>query len=141
MIRLVQQRAEWDCGVAALQTIAPHLHPAAIYSAVSVIDPKWDGQFGLNNGDMVRLAATFGLALRPTRKYDRDLAGGILRVRGPRLHDHGHFVVLYRGLIADVGDRTIRPWRKYLEAHGARTCTLLAADHLYAEDTTTRRVA
>jgi hypothetical protein len=126
-MRVVRQRADWDCAVAALATLTGVAY-ATIAAVVEQVAPR---HHGLYNREVVEVAAGLQLPLSPTRSFDRDRSSGILRVHWPhrsargKASPGGHFVVLDRGLIHDPHDGTRTPWRDYASRHSARLCTLL----------------
>lgn len=128
----VRQRADWDCAVAALNTIAPGLLYESIVGAVARLDPDSHGRRGLYNREVVALAAGFGIALAPTRRRaPLEAATGILRVawhrrsRRAKANPGGHFCAVASGRVFDPADGTVTPWRTYAARHGARLGTLL----------------
>ena len=124
----VRQRADGDCGIAALAMIAEVEYEDA-YVAVVAVDPKRRGKSGLHNHELARAAQRLGLTLTGTRRYDLDDDDGILRVRwnGPRgkRNPGGHFVAVREGLILCPGSSTPVRWREYLEQNNGRACSLL----------------
>jgi hypothetical protein len=129
---LVRQRSEWDCGVASLNSIAPHLRYEDIVRAVHRVDPRWRGRLGLYNREVIALAARFNVWLTPTRQRDQlDTATGVLRIywnrrdRRAKANPGGHCVAVHGGRILDPDTGDDLPWRTYQARHGARFGTLL----------------
>jgi hypothetical protein len=128
MTSLIQQRADGDCGIAALAMVAEVAYEDA-YVAVSLVPGertrRLRGKCGLTNQDLVRAAAPLGLALTPTRRYDLDVDEGVLRVRGAHFGRFGHFVAVKNGLVLCPTSKEVLPWQDYLERYKGRPCTLL----------------
>jgi len=117
MVRVVQQRAAGDCGVAALSTL---LSARAIdYETVAATAPR-GGQTGLRTRELVATARRLGFTLTPVRAYDLDVDCGVLRVHSHDHHRDGHMVAVRYGLIWDPHDGTAMPWREYAMRYGAR---------------------
>lgn len=117
MVRLVPQRAAWDCGVAALATLLSS--SACDYETVAAKAPR-GGQRGMRTRELVATARRLGRTLTAVRAYDLDVDAGVLRVRSHRYHREGHMVALRYGLIWDPHDGTARPWREYAATTRAR---------------------
>lgn len=125
-MKLVQQRGEGDCGVAALAMLAEQSYEDA-YLAVTEIDPR-RGKSGLYVREIIAAARRLGLQLRPTRQYDLDDDDGILKIksrRSPRNPYDGHYVIVRHGLIICPTYLEILPWRDYLERCASKAATLL----------------
>lgn len=127
MVPLIRQRAIGDCGIVAL-SVALALPYDVIVEAVASVDPKWRGQKGLHNHEVIAAAAAFGVTLTPLTSYDLDSAVGVLRVRWNRSKDRsgGHFVALRRQTIFCPGTAREFAPQAYIEKFDARLCTLLA---------------
>ncbi len=131
MVPMVKQRADGDCGLAALS-----MYAALVYEDLYVIAAKLDrknrGKVGLYNREVIAIAAAAGIGLRPTRRYDLDDEEGILRLRWTcaraTLNPEGHMVAVRYGLIFDPADGCAYPWRDYSERYRPRFCTLLRGD-------------
>jgi hypothetical protein len=126
-VRVVKQRHDWDCGAAALASLSG-LPYRQIIAMTDVIDYKHQG---LYNRELVDVARQIGLHLVPTRSFDLQSDGGILRLRWKersargKASPEGHFTVLCDGMIGDPHDGSVTPWREYVLRHGARFGTLL----------------
>jgi ABC-type bacteriocin/lantibiotic exporter with double-glycine peptidase domain len=124
----VRQRADRDCGVAALATIAEIPYEDA-YFAVGTVDPHCRGKSGLHNRELVAAAAQLGITLQPTRRYDLDDEDGILRIRWNgrkgRKNRGGHFVAIRDGIVLCPADGFPMRWAEYLERNQGRPCSLL----------------
>lgn len=124
---MVRQRADGDCGVAALAILAEVPYEDA-YVAVARVDPEKRGKSGLFNRQVVAAARELGLTLSPTRAFDLDDDEGILRVRFEKPKpgtEAGHYVAVKASLICCPSDGNPVAWREYLERFQARACTLL----------------
>lgn len=123
-MRIVAQRAEGDCGVAALSTLLGAAYED-VYVAVARINRR-RGKRGLCNKDLIQAAAHLGVTLKPKRKADLDEDAGILNVlwNGKYLY-RGHFVVLYNGMIVDPAGPQVLPYEEWFRFNPARPATLL----------------
>jgi hypothetical protein len=130
---LVRQRTDFDCAVAALNTIAPHLRYRTILRVVHQIDKAAKGKLGLYLREVVALAARLDIDLTPRTATPRklDQATGVLRLswaphtRRAKAFPGGHFVALHEGRILDPGLGDELPWREYVEKRNAQVGTLL----------------
>ena len=131
MASVTKQRGDSDCAIAALATLAPALSYDALAHAGARVEPTWRGQRGFLNREVVALAASVGIVLQPSRRYNLDREAGVLslywqkRSRRAKASPHGHFVCVRGGLILDPSDGTVTPWRDYVARHGVTLCTLL----------------
>lgn len=130
MTSLIRQRADGDCGIAALASLACMAYED-VYHVVAKVDRYAQGKLGLNNKDIIIAARLLGLTLEPTRSYDPDVDSGVLRVRWSgtrgRKNRGGHFVALKNGLIFCPTDAIAYDVTDYLAMYGGRACTLLRA--------------
>lgn len=124
-MRVISQRAEGDCGIAALAMLTGVAYEDA-YVAVARIDRVARGKSGLCLKDLVQAAARLGVSLRHRRMVDLDDDEGILNViwNDKRAY-RGHYVVLYRGVIVDPGGPEILPHDEWLARNNGRPATLL----------------
>lgn len=127
MVPIIRQRADGDCGVAALAMFAAIAYED-VYAVMTRIDRR-GGKSSLNNADIVKAAKLLGIRLEPTRVFDPEIDDGVLRVRwqGRRGQKNpgGHFVALKYGLIFCPTDAAAFEWRDYLARYEGRACTLL----------------
>lgn len=127
---LIRQRADGDCGIAALAMFS-EMPYEDIYVAISRLGKddltrRARGKTGLNNVHIIRAARLIGIELTPTRAYDLDDDDGVLRLRwNNKPNDGGHFVAVRNGMIFCPTFNEALTWRDYLERYGARACTLL----------------
>jgi ABC-type bacteriocin/lantibiotic exporter with double-glycine peptidase domain len=124
----VRQRADSDCGIASLATIA-ELPYEDVYIAVAQVDPHCRGKSGLHNRELIAAASKLGIRLKPTKRYDLDEDEGILRIRwngrkGKR-NRGGHFIAIREGLALCPADGFPMRWAEYLERNQGRPCSLL----------------
>jgi ABC-type bacteriocin/lantibiotic exporter with double-glycine peptidase domain len=128
VVTIVRQRAEGDCGIAALAMVVGLAYEDT-YIEVAKVDPRWRGKRGLYNRELVVVAQRLGLELQPTRRFDLDHDDGVLRIRvnghTSPLHEHGHFVALIDGEVGCPHLAQRLPVRDYLARVDARACTLL----------------
>lgn len=116
MVRVVVQRGEGDCGIAALSML---LSGQQDYEDVAAKAPRgWPE--GLLTRELVATARRLGLTLTAVRSYDLDGDAGVLRVRSHVHHRDGHWVTVKYGLVWDPHDGTARPWREYAAKYRAR---------------------
>ncbi len=125
---VIRQRADGDCGVAALATLAS-LAYEDVYAVIARIDRVTHGKSGLHNREIIAAARRLNIRLAPTRRYDLDADNGILRIRwnGPKgqRNPGGHFVAVREGFILCPTDTVPMDWRDYLAVYEGRACTLL----------------
>lgn len=124
----VAQRAERDCGVAALANYA-ELSYEDVYVAAARVETSQRGKGGLHNKEIVAIGKVLGLTLTSTRRFDLDDDDGVLRVRwngdrGKRVPG-GHFVCAKHGIILDGVENIPTPWRDWLELNKARVGSLI----------------
>jgi len=126
MLRVVVQRTAVDCGVAALSSYVPALSYEDVWQAVLALSRPGRALAGLQNRELLAVAASLGVSLTPSRTFDLDREHGVLRVRWQHQPRHGgHWVATKFGMIADPADGTVQPWRRYLERKAATPATLL----------------
>jgi hypothetical protein len=122
---ITRPRGVADCACVALANLTGESYEDC-YVAVAVIDPICRGKSGLDNWQVIIAADELGLTLQATKRYSLDEDDGILRLRwrGRKGKENpgGHFVAVRDGHVLE-GPRLA--WRVYLEANGARACTLL----------------
>lgn len=131
---VIPQRRDQDCGVAALACYLGVRYEDAFVAAVHVA-PKWKRAGGLGMKEMCRAAARIGRPLERVhwRRVDLDESVGILGINWNNPKDHngswGHWVVLFRGVIADPRDPSIGDASDYLTINNGRAGTLLVEPH------------
>lgn len=125
-MRLVLQRADGDCGLAALATYIEATYEDA-YAAMTTIDSKRRGKSGVFLKDLMRLSAKMGVPLRLKRRFDLDESEGLLHIvwLDGDVVGLGHMVVLYKGVIVDPSDGEITEAEEFLVKRQARACNLL----------------
>jgi ABC-type bacteriocin/lantibiotic exporter with double-glycine peptidase domain len=128
-MRLVTQRANGDCGIAALATLLD-LSWDDVYVAAATIDKSCRGKSGLIIKDMIGIAGVLGVKLQRKRgpaRFDED--EGVLYVNWTRKQPKGgftaHYVVLGNGVIVDPADGVISDPEEYLDLHQGKAGTLL----------------
>lgn len=125
-MRIVAQRAEGDCGVAALSTMLGIAYEDA-YLAVSKVDRDRRGKRGLLNREIIAAAGHLGVPMRAKRRPDLDEDEGILCVNwnSRRMKYRGHFVVLYNGMVIDPAGPQVVPHEEWFAQNDARPGSLL----------------
>lgn len=129
MVRLIQQRASGDCGVAALATLLSAVCGYEdVFLAAAAVERVKRGRAGLRNRELVAIARRLGLELTPTKAFNLDGDAGVLRIYANHTNRGGHWVAVRYGLIWDPApDGYAAPWREYAARHGARFGALLRA--------------
>jgi ABC-type bacteriocin/lantibiotic exporter with double-glycine peptidase domain len=134
-LRVVAQRKNWDCGVAALASLLDEPY-GDIAAAVRELFPDRQAiirRYGLNVSETEKVAAHLGTSLvRRYRNKDYrylDNGTGILGIFSPKMPTAGHWVVLKDGThIVDPDGAEIWKLDDYLKHWGARPTTLLARE-------------
>jgi ABC-type bacteriocin/lantibiotic exporter with double-glycine peptidase domain len=113
-MRLVLQRANGDCGIAALATLLDAAYED-IYLAAAAVDSR-HGKSGLRQRDMVAIAKILGVRLKRKRSaINLACDEGILDVKWIKKRTYaGHYVVLGNGVIVDPSDGRIADPEDYL---------------------------
>jgi hypothetical protein len=120
-LRLVPQRHETDCSVAALATLFGVTYEEALLAVGDVGVIKGSGVMV----KAIKLAAvTLGCPLRLKRQIDLNNDIGIAGIRfaGKNME---HVVILREGLIIDLQDMTVWDVDDYLDIHKAKLVSLL----------------
>jgi hypothetical protein len=127
-VKLVTQRAEGDCGIAAMATLL-ELEWEDLYLAAACVDDKRRGKSGLSLKSMIAIGTVLGVTFKGKRKpINLDTDEGILNVDWDKRHKYkysGHYVVLGLGVIVDPHDGSISDPEEYLASRGGRLGTLL----------------
>jgi ABC-type bacteriocin/lantibiotic exporter with double-glycine peptidase domain len=126
-VKLVLQRAPFDCGVAALASLI-EMQYEDVYVAVAAVETKRRGKSGLNLAQMIRAARRLGVRLVRKAVPSLDDDEGLLVVNWLAPHPHpidAHLVVLGYGVIADPADGLVLPADEYLTRERARAGSLL----------------
>lgn len=129
-IRVVPQRKEWDCGIAALVMLTGRSYgDVAQVVREHVHDPRLKTR-GLLLWHMEMVADLLGTSLR--RVYRRagylDCATGILGVNGGMCDPAGHWVVMKNGALIDPSGGEVWAVPEYMKAGKCRPATLLVED-------------
>jgi hypothetical protein len=108
-VKLVLQRGQGDCAVAAVATLAAKL------------DAEHRGRNGMHLARIVALGKRLGVILKVKRRLDLETDEGLLVVRWQRRRKNRlHLVVLAHGVIVDPADGQILPPDEYfVRAHAA----------------------
>jgi hypothetical protein len=112
-VKLVLQRADGDCGVAALATLTESTYED-IYSAMMAVDPTHCGRSGVHLTQMIALGKMIGVDLAIKRPWDLDTDEGLLVIRWRRRRKVKlHLVALGSGVIVDPADGQILAYDDY----------------------------
>jgi ABC-type bacteriocin/lantibiotic exporter with double-glycine peptidase domain len=128
-VKIVGQRAEGDCGIAALATLLG-LAYEDVYVAASGLD-KERGKSGLYVRDIMEIARQLGAPMRINRRPDLDDCRGVLKVKWRKRAKGygGHYVVLYEGMVVDPSGPMVLPHEEWFAAHeNGRAAWLLEAE-------------
>lgn len=128
-VKLVAQRKDWDCGVAALAMLLalPYGDVSAAVRSV-VTGPRLKSR-GLILKEAEAVAAYLGHPLRRVYRRRDYLTGqvGMLGLIGGQMDRAGHWVVVKNDQILDPDGGEVWSVEDYLVKHKARPCTLLVA--------------
>lgn len=136
-VKVVEQRKNWDCGVAALTMLLKARGQNVEYADVSAIvrtNALWSSRHGMLTRHIEAAAAAFGVQLRVSRRRHGYLDGirlGILGIIGGRMNKAGHWVVLKDGAtVVDPSGGEVWTLADYLAVYRARPSILFTiADH------------
>ena len=126
-MKLVMQRANGDCGLAALGTLL-ELPYEDVYIASAQVDRKTRGKNGIHMAALMAVAKRLGVLLRLKRTASLDDDEGLLVVNWQPPHKHpfmAHLVALGHGVIVDPADGIILPADEYLTKYRATAGSLL----------------
>lgn len=127
-MKLVLQRANADCGVAALATLIEQSYED-VYVAVAKVDRKARGRNGIHLGALTSVGKILGVSFLLKRRAVLDEDEGLLVVtwRPGSRHEVGtaHLVALGHGVIVDPADGTVLPADEYLAREQAAPGSLL----------------
>lgn len=116
VLRMVEQRGDNDCGVAALATYSG-MNYEDVYHAYAVTSGKAVHKTGVTMTDIIAAASALGFNMSLRRRVRLDDDFGILAVKTPKRKTPEHVVVLYEGHIYDT-DRTVWEAEDFLKAEG-----------------------
>lgn len=119
-MRLVLQRANGDCGIAALATLLEQSYED-VYIAAAQVDKKTRGRSGICFPALMAIGKKLG-ALFVLKRRHQDEDEGLLAVTWAKPHAHpfdSHLVVLAYGVIADPADGVVLPVEDYLTRYRA----------------------
>lgn len=129
-VRVVSQRKDWDCGIAALVMLSGHTYGDVSMMVRDLIDDPRLKSRGLVMHQIELVAAALGMPL--SRIYRKrgylDNATGILGVNGGMCDPAGHWVVMKNGLIIDPSGGEVWAVPDYMKAGKCRPATLLVKD-------------
>ena len=125
-MRLVLQRANGDCGVAALSTLL-EMSYEDVYIAAAKVDKKTRGKSGICFPALIAVGKILGVSFLLKRRH-QDEDTGLLAVTWQAPHAHpfdAHLVALSYGVIADPADGVILPADEYLARYRATAGSFL----------------
>src|SRR5215207_9407226 len=110
-MKLVLQRANGDCGVAALATLIEQSYED-VYYAAACVDRKTRGKNGIALTVLVAIGKVLGVSLQVKRHFAVEEDDGLLVVNWATPHGHpfaAHLVAIGSGVIVDPADGVILP--------------------------------
>lgn len=125
-MKLVLQRANGDCGVAALATLIEQSYED-VYLASARVDKKARGKSGICFPALIAIGKILGVSFLLKRRY-ADEDEGLLAVTWQKPHSHpfdAHLVAVAYGVIADPADGVILPADEYLARYRATAGSFL----------------
>jgi hypothetical protein len=125
-VRLVPQRANGDCGIAAISTIL-ELSYEDVYIAAAAVDRKTRGRSGICFPALIAIGKKLGASFL-LKRHHHDEDEGVLAVLWRKPHAHpfdGHLVALAYGVIADPADGVVLPAEDYLARYKATAGSFL----------------
>jgi ABC-type bacteriocin/lantibiotic exporter with double-glycine peptidase domain len=125
-VKLIAQRANGDCGVAALATLLEQSYED-VYIAAAQVDRKTRGRNGICCPALIAIGKKLGVSLLQKRHHG-DEDEGLLTVLWAKGHTHpfaAHMVALAYGVIADPADGVVLPADEYLARYHATAGTFL----------------
>ena len=125
-MKLVPQRANGDCGLAALATLIEQSYED-VYIAAAAVDRKTRGRNGICFPALIAIGKKLGVSFLQKRRHEDD-DEGLLAVtwHSPHMHPFGsHLVALAYGVIADPGDGIVLPVDEYLTRYRASAGSFL----------------
>ena len=126
MERIINQRREFDCSVAAAAMFAQCHYNDALLAAARVVKRM---ESGITVGEIARVLKRLGCPVKRVawQKVDLDNDTGLLVVNwNDEDVPYKHAVVLRRGTIVDPSDSTTWDADDYLKVNNGRVGTLLA---------------
>lgn len=126
-MRLVLQRANGDCGLAALASLM-ELSYEDVYIAAAKVDRKRRGRNGIHLGALEAIGKILGVSFLLKRHATLEDGEGLLVVNWIQPHAHpflAHLVVLAYGVIADPADGIVLPADEYLTRYKATAGSFL----------------
>lgn len=125
-MKLVTQRANGDCGVAALACLLEQSYED-VYIAAASIDKKTRAKSGICFPALIAIGKKLGVSFLLKRRH-QDEDEGLLAVTWAKPHGHpfdSHLVALAHGVIADPADGIILPPDEYLTRYRATAGSFL----------------
>jgi ABC-type bacteriocin/lantibiotic exporter with double-glycine peptidase domain len=125
-MRLVLQRANGDCGIAALASVLEQSYED-VYIAAASVDKKTRGRSGICFPALIAIGKKLGASFL-LKRHHQDEDEGLLTVLWAKPHKHpfdAHLVVLAYGVIADPADGIVLPTDEYLTRYRATAGSFL----------------
>jgi hypothetical protein len=125
-VKLVLQRANGDCGLAAMATVLEQSYED-IYIAAAKVDRKTRGRSGICFPALIAIGKILGASFLLKRRH-QDEDEGLLAVTWQQPHAHpfdAHLVALGYGVIADPADGMVLPADEYLARYRATAGSFL----------------
>ena len=127
-MRLVLQRSNGDCAIAAIATLF-ELPYEDVYVETAKVEPLYRGRSGLFLPHIRAICQRLGLKVKPKRAVQWEADEGLLVVTWQRGSRHlvgaDHLVALANGVIADSGDGLILPPEEFFEREKAKPGSFL----------------
>jgi len=128
--KVVPQRRDWDCGVAAIAMLlnAPYADVSQVVRQ-TIDDPKLKRR-GLILWQVEKVIEAFGFTVkRVYRKRDYlDGATGILGMNGGTMDEAGHWVMIKEGMILDPDDGSATAADDYIKENKCRPATMVVIE-------------
>lgn len=125
-MKLIKQRTEGDCGVAALAMVCEVEYSYAL-AALESIGRRPRGGSGLFNKDLLVAAREMDCRLEPTMKRSRselikqaDVHAVLSIIWNTKRKFHSHFVASHEGVLHDPAEPKKALLEKYLKEENAR---------------------
>lgn len=130
-IKVIQQKKDYDCGIAALAMLLGITYGDVSAVVRSLYGTTKPNKRGLMLYHMEEIADQLGTKLKRVYKSKNYLSGktGVLGMNGGMMDKAGHWVVLKDGnTIIDPDDGAVYQLYEYVEDNKCRPATLLVKD-------------
>lgn len=125
-MKIVLQRANGDCGLAAMAGLLEQSYED-VYIAAAKVDKKTRGRSGICFPALIAIGKILGASFLLKRRH-QDEDEGLLAVSWQKPHAHpfdAHLVALAYGVIADPADGIVLPVEDYLARYRATAGSFL----------------